>query len=194
MPPREVRPHVGVLDQEVFDGGTVGLGKKSRIALGVKSVFIVVQALNGVVLTIEHALKRMLLVAKRQMLNGVCNDGFHVVAVELNVVIEINVPAGRIALARQRHTRQKVSLVFDVEFVFVLGHVLGMHHRWQRHNAAKGNRCDGNQPAKHAPVYVLDLHRLVRLRPTLDVKYVEGGVACLLVFGLHGLNIDIELE
>lgn len=33
--------------------------KKSRIALGVKSVFIVVQALNGVVLTIEHAPKRM---------------------------------------------------------------------------------------------------------------------------------------
>ena len=190
----EVRPHVGVLDQEVFDGGTVGLGKKSRIALGVKSVFIVVQALNGVVLTIEHALKRMLLVAKRQMLNGVCNDGFHVVAVELNVVIEINVPAGRIALARQRHTRQKVSLAFDVEFVFVLGHVLGMRRRWQRHNAAQGNRCDGNQPAKHTPVHILDLHRLVRLRPTHNVKYVEGGIACLLVFGLHGLNIDIELE
>lgn len=79
------------------------------------------------VLTIEHALKRMLLVAKRQMLNGVCNDGFHVVAVELNVVIEINVPAGRIALARQRHVRQKVVRIFDVIFVFVLGHVLGMH-------------------------------------------------------------------
>lgn len=146
------------------------------------------------VLTIEHALKRMLLVAKRQMLNGVCNDVFHVVAVELNVVIEINVPAGRIALARQRHTRQKVSLVFDVEFGFGLGHILGMHRHRQRHNAAKDNRCDGNQPAKHTPVHILDLHRLVRLRPTHNVKYVESGIACLLVFGLHGLNIDIELE
>ena len=96
------------------------------------------------VLTIEHALKRMLLVAKRQMLNGVCNDVFHVVAVELNVVIEINVPAGRIALARQRHTRQKVSLVFDVEFGFGLGRSLGMYRHRQRHNAAKGNRRDGN--------------------------------------------------
>lgn len=118
--------------------------KNPRIALGVKSVFIVVQALNGVVLTIEHALKRMLLVAKRQMLNGVCNDVFHVVAVELNVVIEINAPAGRIALTRKRHVHQKVVRVFDVVFVCVLGHVLGMHHRWQRHNAAKGNRRDGN--------------------------------------------------
>lgn len=146
------------------------------------------------VLTIEHALKRMLLVAKRQMLNGVCNDGFHVVAVELNVVIEINVPAGRIALARQRHARQKVVRVFDVVFVFVLLHVLGMHRRWQRHNAAKDNRRDGNQPAKHTPVHVLNLHRLVRLRPTHDVEYVEDGIAFLLVFGLHGLNIDIEPE
>ena len=86
----------------------------------------------------------MLLVAKRQMLNGVRDNGLHVVAVELNVVIEIYVPAGRIALARQRHTRQKVSLVFDVEFGFGLGHILGMHRRRQRHNAAKGNRRDGN--------------------------------------------------
>ena len=140
----EVRPHVGVLDHEVFDGGTVGLGKKSRIALGVKSVFIVVQALNGVVLTIEHALKRMLLVAKRQMLNGVRDNGLHVVIIKHDIVIEINVPAGRIALARQRHVHQKVSLVFDVEFGFGLGHILGMHRRRQRHNAAKGNRRDGN--------------------------------------------------
>ena len=146
------------------------------------------------VLTIEHALKRMLLVAKRQMLNGVCNDGFHVVAVELNVVIEINVPAGRIALARQRHTRQKVSLVFDVEFDFGLGHILGMHHRWLRHNAAKGNRCDGNQPAKHTPVHILDLHRLVRLRPAHGVEHVEDGIVCLLIFGLYGLDVDIEFE
>ena len=140
----EVRPHVGVLDQEVFDGGTVGLGKKSRIALGVKSVFIVVQALNGVVLTIEHALKRMLLVAKRQMLNGVRDNGLHVVIIKHDIVIEINAPAGRIALTRKRHVHQKVVRVFDVVFVCVLGHVLGMHHRWQRHNAAKGNRRDGN--------------------------------------------------
>ena len=140
----EVRPHVGVLDQEVFDGGTVGLGKKSRIALGVKSVFIVAQALNGVVLTIEHALKRMLLVAKRQMLNGVRDNGLHVVIIKHDIVIEINAPAGRIALTRKRHVHQKVVRVFDVVFVCVLGHVLGMHHRWQRHNAAKGNRRDGN--------------------------------------------------
>ena len=146
------------------------------------------------VLTIEHALKRMLLVAKRQMLNGVRDNGLHVVIIKHDIVIEINVPAGRIALARQRHIRQKVSLVFDVEFGFGLGHILGMHHRWQRHNAAKGNRCDGSQPAKHAPVYVLDLHRLVRLRPAHDVKHVEDGIACMLVFGLHGLNIDIEPE
>ena len=140
----EVRPHVGVLDQEVFDGGTVGLGKKSRIALGVKSVFIVVQALNGVVLTIEHALKRMLLVAKRQMLNGVRDNGLHVVIIKHDIVIEINAPAGRIALTRKRHVHQKVVRVFDVVFVCVLGRILGMHRHRQRHYTTKGNRRDGN--------------------------------------------------
>lgn len=146
------------------------------------------------VLTIEHALKRMLLVAKRQMLNGVCNDVFHVVAVELNVVIEINVPAGRIALARQRHTRQKVSLVFDVEFGFGLGRILGMRHRRQHHNATKGDCRHGNQPAKHTSVHNLNLHGLVRLRPAHDVEHIEDGIVCLLIFGLHGLNVDIEFE
>lgn len=146
------------------------------------------------VLTIEHALKRMLLIAKRQMLNGVCNDGFHVVAVELNVVIEINVPLRRVAQTRKCHARYKVSLVCDMEFRFALGHILGTCCHRQRHNAAKGNRRDGNQPAQHTSVPVLDLHRLVRLRPTHDVEYVEDGIAFLLVFGLHGLNIDIEPE
>lgn len=67
-----------------------------------------------------------------------------------------------------------------------------MHRRWQRHNAAKDNRRDGNQPAKHTPVHVLNLHRLVRLRPAHDVEHVEDGIVCLLVFGLHGLNVDVE--
>lgn len=81
-----------------------------------------------------------------------------------------------------------------MEFSFILARNLGTGGRRQRHNAAKGNRRDGNQPAKHTPVHVLDLHRLVRLRPTLDVENVEDSIACLLVFGLHGLNIDIESE
>ena len=74
------------------------------------------------------------------------------------------------------------------------GLLLGMRCRRQHHNAAKGNRRHGNQPAKHTSVSVLDLHGLVRLRPARDVKHVEDRIVCLLVFGLHGLNVDIELE
>lgn len=146
------------------------------------------------VLAIENALKGMLLIAKGEMLDRVRDDGLHVLTIELNIVIEIDVPIARVALARKRHARQKVSLAFDVEFGLALGRILGMRCRRQRHYAAKDNCRDGNQPAKHTSVHVLDLHRLVRLRPTHDVKHVEGGIACLLVFGLHGLNIDIEPE
>ena len=74
------------------------------------------------------------------------------------------------------------------------GLILGMRHRRQHHNATKGNRRNGNQPAKHTSVHDLNLHGLVRLRPARDVEHVEDGIACLLVFGLHGLNVDIEFE
>lgn len=72
------------------------------------------------------------------------------------------------------------------------GLFLGMRCRRQHHNAAKGDRRDGNQPAEHASVSVLNLHGLVRLRPAHDVEHVEDGIVCLLVFGLHGLDVDIE--
>lgn len=190
----EVSPNVGVLDQEVLDGGAVGFGKKARIALGVQNIFGVVQTRHGVVLAIEDALKGILFVAKGKMLNRTRDDGVHVIAVKIDIVIEIDTPLRGVALARKRDARQEVSLVFDVKLLRALGHVLGMRCRRQRHNAAKGNRHDGDQPAEHAPVHVLDLHGLVRLRPAHNVEHVEDSIVCLLVFGLHGLNVDIELE
>ena len=81
-----------------------------------------------------------------------------------------------------------------MEFGLVLGHILGIRCRRQRYNAAKGDCRNGNQPAKHASVHVLTLHGLVRLRPAHDVEHVEDRIVCLLVFGLHGLNVDIEFE
>ena len=136
----------------------------------------------------------MLLVAKGEVLDRTLDDVPHIVIFEIDIVIEIDLPIGRVALARKRHARQKLSRAFDVEFVLALRHILGMRHRRQRHYAAKGDCRHGNQPAKHASVSVLDLHGLVRLRPARDVKHVEDGIACLLVFGLHGLNVDIEPE
>ena len=70
--------------------------------------------------------------------------------------------------------------------------ILGMRCRRQHHNAAKGDRRNGDQPAKHTSVHDLNLHGLVRLRPAHDVEHVEDDIVCLLVFGLHGLDVDIE--
>ena len=190
----EVRPNVGVLDQEILDGGAIGLGKKARIALGVQNIFGVVQTRHGVVPAIKDTPKGIVLVTKGKMLNRTRDDGVHVIVIEVNIVIEVHVPLRRVALARKRDARQEVSLVFDVKFLRALRHILGMRCRRQRHNAAKGNRHDGDQPAEHAPVHVLDLHGLVRLRPAHNVEHVEDGIVCLLVFGLHGLNVDIEPE
>lgn len=134
----------------------------------------------------------MLLITKGEVLDRIRDDGLHVLTIELNIIIEIDVPIGRVALARKRHARQKISLVFDVEFGLALGRILGMYRHRQRHYTTKGNRRNGNQPAKHTSVHDLNLHGLVRLRPAHDVEHVEDGIVCLLVFGLHGLNVDIE--
>ena len=186
----EVSPNVGILDQEVLDGGAIGLGKKARIALGIQDLILVVQALHGMVLTVKDALKGMFFVAKGKVLDRILNNGIHIIIVKNDIVIEIDAPLRRVALSRQRDTRQEIVPVCDMEF----GLILGMRCRRQHHNAAKGDCRHGNQPAEHASVHVLDLHRLVRLRPAHDVKHVEDGIACMLVFGLHGLNIDIEPE
>ena len=96
----KVRPYAGIFNEEVLNGGAVCLGKKARVALGVQNVVVVVKTLYGVVLAIEHAGKRMLFVAKRQVLDGARDNGFHVIAVKFDVIIEINMPAGRIAFTR----------------------------------------------------------------------------------------------
>lgn len=186
----EVSPNVGILDQEVLDGGAIGLGKKARIALGIQDLILVVQALHGMVLTVKDTLKGMFLVAKGEVLDRILNNGFHIIIVKNDIVIEIDAPLRRVALTRQRDARQEVVPVCDMEF----GLILGMRCRRQRHNAAKGNRRDGNQPVEHTSVHDLNLHGLVRLRPARDVKHVEDRIVCLLVFGLHGLNVDIEFE
>ena len=186
----EVRPDVGVLDKEVLDGGAVGLGKEARVALGVQDLILVVQALHGMVLTVKDALKGMFLVAEGEVLDRILNNGVHIINVKNDIVIEIDAPLRRVALTRQRDARQEVVPVCDMEF----GLILGMRCRRQHHNAAKNDCRHDNQPAEHASVHVLNLHGLVRLRPARDVKHVEDGIVCLLVFGLHGLNVDIEPE
>ena len=142
------------------------------------------------VLTVKDALKGMFFVAKGEVLDCIRNNGVHIIIVKNDIVIEIDAPLRCVALTRQRDTRQEVVPVCDMEF----GLFLGMRCRRQHHNAAKGDRRDGNQPAEHASVSVLDLHGLVRLRPARGVEHVEDGIVCLLVFGLHGLDVDIEPE
>ena len=110
----EVSPNVGILDQEALDGGAIGLGKKARIALGIQHIVGVVQTRHGVVLAIENTLEGMLLIAKGEVLDRTRDDVLHIVIFEINIVIETDVPIGRVALARKRHARQKVSRVFDV--------------------------------------------------------------------------------
>ena len=140
------------------------------------------------VFTVKDALKGMFFVAKGEVLDRILNNGVHIIIVKNDIVIEIDEPLRRVALSRQRDTRQEVVPVCDMEF----GLILGMRHRRQRHNAAKSNRRNGDQSAKHTSVHDLNLHRLVRLRPAHDVEHVEDGIVCLLVFGLHGLDVDIE--
>lgn len=188
----EVSPNVGILDQEVLDGGAIGLGKKARVALGIQDLILVVQALHGMVLTVKDALKGMFFVAKGEVLDRILNNGVHIIIVKNDIVIEIDAPLRRVALSRQRDTRQEVVPVCDMEFGLVLGHILGIRCRRQRYNAAKGDCHHSDQPAEHASVHVLNLHGLVRLRPAHDVEHVEDGIVCLLVFGLHGLDVDIE--
>ena len=145
-------------------------------------------------MAIEDAPKGIVLVAKGEVLDRIRNNGVHIFIVKNDIVIEIDAPLRRVALTRQRDTRQEVVPVFDMKLGLALRHILGMRHRRQHYYAAKGDCRHGNQPAEHTSVHVLDLHGLVRLRPAHDVKHVEDGIACLLVFGLHGLNVDIEPE
>lgn len=129
------------------------------------------------VLTVKDALKGMFFVAKGEVLDRILNNGVHIIIVKNDIVIEIDDPLRRVALSRQRDTRQEVVPVCDMEF----GLILGMRCCRQRHNAAKGDCRHGDQPAEHASVHVHNLHGLVRLRPARGVEHVEDGIACLLV-------------
>lgn len=85
------------------------------------------------VLTVKDALKGMFLVAKGEVLDRILNNGFHIIIVKNDIVIEIDAPLRRVALTRQRDARQEVVPVCDMEF----GLILGMRCRRQRHNAAR---------------------------------------------------------
>ena len=61
----EVRPDIGILDQEVLDGCTAGLGEETGVAFRVKDVVGIFQAGDGMVLAIESAAKRKVFAAER---------------------------------------------------------------------------------------------------------------------------------
>ena len=96
----EVSPNIGILDQEVLDGCTTGLSEETGVSLGVKDVVGIFQAGDGMVLAIEHATKRKVFAAERQVLDRAAHDILHVLVAELKVAVKINLPVGGVFLTR----------------------------------------------------------------------------------------------
>ena len=199
----KIGPHIGVFHQEVLNGSALRFGEEARIALGVKRVVRVLQARHGVVQPVERACKRVLGVAKRQVLHRVLHDHLHIAVAQRDVVVQVHDPVRRVALPRQGNQRKEVIRAGDV----LLFHSFRLRARVGRlvsicllrrlQRAASNQSQQQSEHGRDAKLrnFACSLfHGLPRFRPSRNVKHVEGRPVFLLVFGLHRLGINDQLE